>query len=78
MAKVIVVSTKGYVGNTPLRIRPQLVSFVYGTAADHGWQVRVAGQRWSADRDRAHRQLARKAHSISDAQWAILMGDKSR
>lgn len=78
MAKVITVNGKGFVDNTPLRIRPQLVSFVYSMAAHHGWQVRIAGQRWTGDQDRAHRQLARKAHSISDAQWAILMGDKLR
>lgn len=76
MAKTITVSSKGFVDATPLRIRPQLVSFVYSMAAHHGWAIRVAGQHWG-DGPRSHAHTPEHAWSdITDAQWASLMGYK--
>ena len=76
MAKTITVSSKGFVDATPLRIRPQLVSFVYSMAAHHGWAIRVAGQHWGGDKPSPMTTLKGTPPGITDAQWAMLMGIK--
>ena len=74
MAKTITIRDSGFVDGTPLRMRPKLVSFVYSMAASHGWRIRVAGQHWQQGHDVTHIKGTKIDHTISDSDWAMLMG----
>jgi len=78
MAKTIVVRDGGYVDATPLHMRPKLVSFVYSMASTHGWQIRVAGQHWQDTPDVPTHRKGHAEHTISEADWAMLMGPQLR
>jgi len=78
MAKTIVVRDGGFVDATPLHMRPKLVSFVYSMASTHGWQIRVAGQHWIDGHDVTRSPKGTVDHTISEADWAMLMGPQLR
>lgn len=72
MAKTIVIANPSWLERHPVQIRRLLVRLIFSEATQHGWQVRMAGQRW-----RDHNEPAKEAkhhEAMTDAEWATLMG----
>lgn len=72
MAKTIVIQTPSWLERHPVQIRRLLVRLIFSEATQHGWQVRMAGQRW---RDQSQPVKEAKVYvPMTDEEWATLMG----
>lgn len=72
MAKTIVIQNPSWLERHPVQIRRLLVRLIFSEATQHGWQVRMADQRW---RDNSVPAYGHKHHEpMTDAEWAMLMG----
>lgn len=71
MAKTIVIQNPSWLERHPVQIRRLLVRLIFSEATQHGWQVRMAGQRW---RDSYQPAADAKAYDyMTDSEWAMLM-----
>lgn len=72
MSKTIEIQTPSWLERHPVQIRRLLVRLIFSEATQHGWQVRMHGQRWREDSRPAKK--AKHHEAMTDAEWATLMG----
>ena len=77
MAKTIVIQNHSYLERHPVQIRRLLVRLVFSLGAQHGWEIKVAGQRWRDGTPTSVRPTHVTHEAMTDKEWAMLMGHQA-
>lgn len=74
MPKTIEIQTPSWLERHPVQIRRLLVRLIFSEATQHGWQIRMASQRWRDDSPADSMPTHKVDEPMTDEQWTMLMG----
>lgn len=74
MAKTVIIRDPSWLERHPVQIRRLLVRLVFSLGAQHGWDIKVDRQRWRDESPANVRPRHSTIETMTDAEWAMLMG----